>query len=89
MISSTNCHTSKHSEYVDYHLESIVKEISSYAQDAIDFLRKINQIGFVPDSSYLVYLDVKALYTNILNAKEIKTAKTSLENYSKRTLSQN
>ena len=29
VISSINCHTSKISEYVDYHLQTIVKEIPS------------------------------------------------------------
>ena len=32
VISSINCHTSKISEYADYHLQPIVKEILSYAQ---------------------------------------------------------
>ena len=84
MISSINCHTLKISEYVDYHLQPIVKEISSYVQDTTDFLRKINQINFVPDNSYLFSLDVKSLYTNIPNAEGIKS---SLEKYSKQTAS--
>ena len=87
MISSINCHTSKISEYVDYHLQPIVKEIPSYVQDTTDFLRKINQINFVPDNSYLFSLDVKSLYTNIPNAEGIKSVKTSLEKYSKQTAS--
>ena len=85
MISSINCHTPKISEYIDYRLQPIVKEIQLYVQDTTDFLRKINQINFVPDNSYLVSLDVKSLYTNIPNAEGIKSDKTSLEKYSKRT----
>ena len=53
-ISSISCHTSKISEYVDYQFQPIVKEIPSYVQDKTEFLRKINQIDFVPDNSYLV-----------------------------------
>ena len=87
MISSINSHTSKVSEYVDYHLPPIVKEISSYVQDTTDFLRKINWSNFVPDNSYVVSLDVKSSYTNISNADGIKSGKTSLEKYSKRTAS--
>ena len=87
MISSINCHPSKISEYVNYHLQPIVKELPSYVQETTDFLRKINQIGFVPDNSYLVSLDVKSLYTNIPNAEGIQYVKTSLEKYSKRTAS--
>ena len=87
VISSINSHTSKVSEYVDYHLPPIVKEISSYVQDTTDFLRKINWSNFVPDNSYVVSLDVKSSYTNISNADGIKSGKTSLEKYSKRTAS--
>ena len=87
MLSSINFHTSKISEYVDYHLQPIVKEIPSYVQDTTDFLRKINQINFVPDNSYLVSVDVKSLYTNIPNSEGMKAVKMSLEKYSKRTAS--
>ena len=91
VISSINCHTnfpnSKISEYVDYHLQPIVKEIPSYVQDKTDFLREISKIDFVPDNSYLVSLDVKSLYTNIPKAEGLKSVKTSLEKYSKRTAS--
>ena len=87
VISSINCHTSKIYKYVDCHLQPIVKEIPSYVQDKTDFLRKINQIDFVPDNSYLVSLDVKPLYTNIPNAEGLKSVKTSLEKYSKRIAS--
>ena len=87
MISSINCHTSKISECVDYHVQPIVKEIPSYVQHTTDFLKKINQIDFVPDNSYLVSVDVKSLYTNIPNAERVKSVKTSLEKCSKRTAS--
>ena len=87
VISSINCHTSKISGYVDYHLQPSVKEIPSYVQDTADFFGKINQIDFVPDNSYLVSLDVKSLYTNTPNAEGIKFVKMSLEKCSKRTAS--
>ena len=87
VISSKNFHTSKISEYANYHLQPIVKDIPSYVQDTTDFLRKINQIDFVPDNSYLLSLDVKSLSTNIPNAEGIRSVKTPLEKYSKRTAS--
>ena len=55
------------SEYVDYHLQPIVREIPSYVKDTIDLLRKIKAVEFPADNSYLVSLDVKSLYTNIPN----------------------
>ena len=56
-------------------------------EDTTDFLRKINQINYVADNSYLVSLKLKSLYTNIPNAEGMKSVKTSLEKYSKRTAS--
>ena len=52
-----------------------------------DFLQKINQIDCAPHDSYLVSLDVKSLCTIISNAEGIKSVKTSLEKYSKRSTS--
>ena len=65
----------------------ITTEYIDYVQDTTDFLRKINQIDFVPENSYLVSQDVKSLYSNIPNAEGIKSVKTSLEKFSKRTAS--
>ena len=33
VVSLVNCHTSNISKYVDYHLQPIVKEMSSYVKD--------------------------------------------------------
>ena len=74
VISSINCHTSKISEYVDYHLQPIVREITSKVKDTSDSLQEINAVEFVPENSYLVSLDVK--YTSIPDAEGVKTAKS-------------
>ena len=84
VIISINCYTSKISEYVDYHLQPVVKEIPSYVQYTTDFLRTINQTDFVPGSSHLISLDVKSLYTNIPHAEGNKSVKTPVQKHSKR-----
>ena len=86
VISSVNCQTSNISKYVDYHLQPIVQQIPSYIQDTSDFLRKINRIEKIPDISYLVSLNVRSLYTSILNSEGIKAVKTSLENFPRTTV---
>ena len=53
----------------------------SYIQATGDFLRKINTIETIPDNSYLVFLDVRSLYTSIPNSEGIKSVKTSVENF--------
>ena len=80
VISSINWHTSKISGYIDYHLQPVVKEIPSYAQYITRFLKKINQIDFVPDNSYHFSLGIKSLDTNIPNSEGRKSVKTSSEN---------
>ena len=59
------------SEYVDYHLQPIVREIPTYVKDASDLRRKVNAVEFALDSSYPVSLGVKSLYTSIPNAEGI------------------
>ena len=81
-----SCYLSKISEYVDYHLQSIVKGIPSYVKDKSNFLQEINNVEFFPDNSCFVWLDVKSLYTSIRNVEGIKAAKKSLGNHPKRTL---
>ena len=84
--SSLNCHISKISQYADYHLQLIAKQIPSYFKDTIDFKSQIKAIENVPDNYYLVLLDVKSLYTNIPNSKGIKVMKTSLDNFPKKAI---
>ena len=77
VISSVNCYSAKISEYVDYHLQPVVREISSYIKNKNDFLCKIKPITGVPENSYFVTLDVKSLYTSIPNSTGIKPVKLS------------
>ena len=82
-----NCHTTKHSKYVDYHLQPIVKEIPSYVKDTKDFLKKLEKLKDIPQESLLVTLDVKSLYTNIPNNEGIKAVKESYEKYKEKKVS--
>ena len=86
VISAVNCHSSKISEYVDYHQRTIVPEISSYIKDTSDFLRKLKPIPEVPENSYLVTIDVKSLYTGIPKSNAIKAVNISHENFTKMTI---
>ena len=65
VISTLTCHTSKIWEYIDYHLQPIIKQIPSYVKDTSEFLSKLKAKETVPGNSCLVPLDVKSLYTNI------------------------
>ena len=58
----------------------------SYIGDTSDFLRKINKTEKIPNNSYLVSLYVRSFYTSIPNSQVIKSVKTSLENFPRRTV---
>ena len=80
VISSINCHTTKISEFVDYHLQPFVKSLYSYVQDTTDFLNKIKDASKnLPEQTILVTMDVKSLYTNIPNQEGIDAVKSFLE----------
>ena len=83
VISSVSCNISKISENVDYHLQSIFKQIASYVKDTSDFISKLKAVETVPDNSYL---DVKSLYTNIPNSEGIRAVKTSLDNFPRKRI---
>ena len=86
MISSINCHSSKILEYVDYHLQPVVREIPSYIKDTSDSLHKLKPITVVPKKFYLVTLNVKSLYTSIQNSEGIKAMKMSHGNFTNKTI---
>ena len=85
VISSINCHTSKISKYVDYHLQPIIKQIPSCVQDTNDFINKINNHN-IPKESIFVTLDVKSLYTNRPNPEGIAAVKKAHERYQHKTV---
>ena len=68
-------------EYVDFHLQPIVKQIHSCVKDTTDVLGKLDTIKSVPDNAYLVSLDVKFFYTSVPNGNRIKTLKESFNKY--------
>ena len=80
IVSSIDSHSSKISEYVDFHLQPEVPKIKSYIKDTNDFL---NQLEKVPadksGNSYLVTLDVRSLYSNIPNEEGVNIIKETLQ----------
>ena len=77
VINSSNCHTTCISDYVSHVLQPEVESLPSYVKDTTDFIKKVEGKK-VPERSYLVTLDVKALYTNIPHDEGIKAATAKL-----------
>ena len=71
VVSSIDCHTTKISKYINNQLQPHVKELKLYVKDSTDFIRKTNNMEKIPDSSILVTMNVRSLYTNIPNRQRI------------------
>ena len=78
VISSAGCHTSKIFVSVDYHIQDFKQSLKSYVKDTTDFINKIKHIGELSDNSYLLTMDVKALYTNIPNDEVLQALKETM-----------
>lgn len=64
IVSGNGCLTEPASKLIDDYLRPDVKSLSSYIQDTADLLRSMDGIC-VPDCSWLVAIDVEALYNSI------------------------
>ena len=57
--------TEKASEFLDHHLQPIMKSGVSYIKDTNDLLFKLNNLGKIPENACLVTADVVRLYPSI------------------------
>ena len=81
VISSTNCHTTKLSKFVDHYIQPHAKQLKSYIRDTTEFLNKISNLHTtIPPGAILVTMDVKSLYTNIKHNEGLAALKMCLDN---------
>ena len=71
--------TEKVSEFLDYHLKPTMQSAKSYIKDTSDFLRKLNELGKLPENAILVTKDVAALYPSIPHADLLEALSAKLE----------
>ena len=64
---NSNCGTTTEivSEFLDHHLQPVMKGGRSYVKDTQDFLEKLKHLGKVPSNAILVTADVVGLYASI------------------------
>ena len=74
VISNCGAPTEKVSEFLDFHLKSIMQEGASYIKDTTDFQDKIKNLR-VPKDAFLVTADVVGLYSNIPHEAGLKSLK--------------
>ena len=80
ICSSVNHPTSRISKLVDEHIKKYVPQTKSYIRDTQDFIKKIKDLGPIPEGAILCTLDVSSLYTNIPNNEGILAVAEKLRN---------
>ena len=65
VISNCGMPTEKISEYLDHHLQPLMKQGESYIKNSGDFLEKLKRVGEIPKGAILVTADVVGLYPSI------------------------
>lgn len=79
VINSVDCHSSRISKYVDYHLQPEVCKLKSYTKDSTDTINKLSKIrNDIKKEDILVTMDVRSLYTNIPNEEGIQAVRDTL-----------
>ena len=65
VVSNCGTPTEKASEFLDHHLQPIMKTGVSYIKDTNDFLFKLKNLGKIPENAFLVTADFVGLYPSI------------------------
>ena len=82
IISGSGSITENISLFVEHHIKNLANKHHSYLQDTPDFLRSLEDLkldGNLPENSFLVTIDVSALYTNIPQDEGIEAVTEALE----------
>ena len=77
-LSGCSTPTEQVSEFVDHKLRPLVPEVESYVKDTNDFLRKLGEIGELPEGTILCTIDVVGLYPHIPHDEGIEAVKEAL-----------
>ena len=78
VISGSGTPTEKISEFVDSHLKPLVPLVNSYIKDTNDFLRKVINMGKLPEGSILVTIDVVGPYPHIPHEEGLQAIREAL-----------
>ena len=79
VVSSVNSHMEKLSTYVNTFLRLLAEKLLSHITNTTDFIRRLKVLGWVPENSILVTLDVSSLYTNIDTDEGLTIVKEELQ----------
>ena len=69
------------SEYLDHHLQSVIKKGKPYIKDTADFLDKIKNLGEMPEGAILVTPDLVGLYPSILHNEGLQVLRKQYDKF--------
>ena len=84
-ISNCGTHTEKVSEFLDFHLKSVMQNGASYVRDSNDFKNKIKIIK-ISNNVLLVTADVVGLYPSIPHESGLNALREALEQRSRKEI---
>ena len=87
VISNCGTPTERASEFLDYHLQPIMRTGRSYIRDTGHFLDKLKELGKIPENVLLVTADVASLYPSIPHEDGLRALNTKLEEREDKTVS--
>ena len=79
VISNCGAPTEKVSEFLDSHMQPIMRKGWSYIKDSQDFISKSRKLGKIPDYAILVTADVVGLYRSIPHNVGLRALKEALD----------
>ncbi|CAB4014607.1 Hypothetical predicted protein [Paramuricea clavata] len=62
VVSNCGTPTERISEFVDYHINPIVKVLPTVLSDTSDFLRRLDELGHIPEGAIFGTIDLVGLY---------------------------
>ena len=81
VISNCGVATEKISEFVDFHLQPIVADLQHIIKDTNDFLRRLKDLGDIPEGAILCTMDVVGLYPHIPHDEGLDSVAKVIEEF--------
>ena len=78
IISNSGYYTENISAFLDHHLQPVAQKVKSYIKDTNDFLKKIRDLGNIPENLILCSIDVVGLYPNIPHEEGLEAMRNRL-----------
>ena len=79
VISNCEVSTEKVSEFLDSHMQPMMRKGWSYIKDSQDFINKSRNLGKIPDNAILVTADVVRFYPNIPHNVRLRAMNEALD----------